>query len=155
MQTRGELRIDPGLLGTDAFSGELELVVPFTEPDLARALLRKAVALTAGLQARICLVAVHAVPFPADFRCSASTHTFLVDRLTELAAECTLPVDPLVVLARSQEEGFRYAIRPGSTVLVGSRRHFWRTNEERLARMLVLDGHKVALLHIEKEETNV
>jgi hypothetical protein len=95
------------------------------------------------------------VPFPADFRCSASTHTFLVDRLTELAAECTLPVDPLVVLARSQEEGFRYAIRPGSTVLVGSRRHFWRTNEERLARMLVLDGHKVALLHIEKEETNV
>ena len=155
MQTRGELRIDPGLLGTDAFSGELELVVPFTGPDLARALLRKAVALTAGLQARICLVAVHAVPFPADFRCSASTHTFLVDRLTELAAECTLPVDPLVVLARSQEEGFRYAIRPGATVLVGSRRHFWRTNEERLARMLVLDGHKVALLHIEKEETNV
>jgi hypothetical protein len=155
MQTHGELRIDPGQLGTDAFNGELELVVPFTEPDLARALLRKAVALTAGLQARICLVAVHAVPFPADFRCSASTHTFLVDRLTELAAECTLPVDPLVVLARSQEEGFRYAIRPGSTVLVGSRRHFWRTNEERLARMLVLDGHKVALLHIEKEETNV
>jgi hypothetical protein len=154
MQTRGELRIDPGLLGTDAFSGELELVVPFTEPDLARALLRKAVALTAGLQARICLVAVHAVPFPADFRCSAATHTFLVDRLTELAAECPLPVNPLVVLARSSEEGFRYALRPESTVLVGTYRHFWRTNEERLARTLVADGHKVALLHIEKGETN-
>ena len=26
MQTRGELRIDPGLLGTDAFSGELNTV---------------------------------------------------------------------------------------------------------------------------------
>jgi hypothetical protein len=154
MQTHGELRIDPGQLGTDASNGELELVVPYTDPDLARALLRKAVALTAGLQARICLVAVHAVPFPADFRCQTATHTFLVERLTELAAECTLPVDPLVVLARSHEEGFRYAIRPGSTVLVGSRRHLWRTHEERLARMLVLDGHKVALLHIEKEETD-
>jgi hypothetical protein len=37
---------------------------------------------------------------------------------------------------------------------VGTYRHFWRTNEERLARTLVADGHKVALLHIEKEETN-
>lgn len=154
MLTRGELRIDPGQLGTDAFSGEVEVVVPYTDPDLARALLRKAVALTAGLQARISLVAVHAVPFPADFRCQASTHAFLVDQLTELAAECPLPVDPLVVLARSSEEGFRYALRPESTVLVGTHRHFWRTSEERLARTLVADGHKVALLHIEKGETN-
>ena len=154
MQTRGELRIDPGQLGTDAFSGALELVVPFTDPYLTRALLRKAVALTAGLQARISLVAVHAVPFPADFRCQASTHAFLVDRLTELAAECPLPVNPQVVLARSREEGFRYALRPESTVLLGTHRHFWRTREERLARRLVADGHKVALLHIEQEKTN-
>ena len=133
MQSRGELRIDPGQLGTDAFSGDLELVVPYTDPDLARALLRKAV----------------------DFHCATSTHTFLVDRLTELASECPLPVNPLVVLARSRQEGFRYALRPESTILVGTYRHyFWRTSEERLARMLVSDGHKVALLHIEKEETH-
>jgi hypothetical protein len=154
MQTRGELRIDPGQIGTDAFNGDLELVVPYTDPDLARALLRKAAALTAGLQARISLVAVHSVPFPADFRCQASTHAFLVDKLTALAAESPLPVVPQVVLARSRDEGFRYALRPESTVIVGSRRHFWRTSEERLARMLVSDGHKVALLHIEKEKTN-
>jgi hypothetical protein len=64
-------------------------------------------------------------------------------------------VNPLVVLARSRQEGFRYALRPESTVLVGTYRHyFWRTSEERLARMLVSDGHKVALLHLEKEETH-
>ena len=154
MQTRGELRIDPGQLGTDAFNGDLELVVPYTDPDLTRALLRKAAAMTAGLQARISLVAVHSVPFPADFHCQASTHAFLVDKLTALAADCPLPVDPQVVLARSREEGFRYALRPESTVIVGSRRHFWRTSEESLARMLVSDGHKVALLHIEKEKNN-
>jgi hypothetical protein len=151
METRGELRIDPGQLGTDAFSGELELVVPYTDPSLARELLHKAVVLTAGLQAYIALVAVHAVPFPADFRCPASTHAFLVNQLTELAAECPLPVIPQVVLARSREEGFRYALRPASTVLVGTHRHFWRTSEERLARKLLADGHKVALLHLEKE----
>jgi hypothetical protein len=151
MQTRGELRIDTGQLGTDAFSGDLELVVPYTDPDLTRALLHKAVVLTAGLQAHIALLAVHAVPFPADFRCSTSTHAFLVNQLTDLAAECPLPVIPQVVLARSREEGFRYALRPESTVLVGTHRHFWRTSEERLARTLLADGHKVALLHIEKE----
>ena len=154
MQPRGELRIDPGKLGTDAFSGDLELVVPYTDPDLTRALLRKATAMTAGLQARISLVAVHSVPFPADFRCQSSTHAFLVDTLTSLAAECPLPVNPQVVLARSRQEGFRYALQPESTVLVGAHRHLWRTSEERLARMLAADGHKVALLHIEKEKAN-
>ena len=59
-----------------------------------------------------------------------------MDQLTELAAECPLPVNPQVVLARSREEGFRYALQPESTVLVGTHRHFWRTSEERLARML-------------------
>ena len=70
MRSRGELRIDPGQLGTDAFSGELGTGGAVHRPGLARALLRKAAALTAGLQARIALVAVHSVPFPADFRCS-------------------------------------------------------------------------------------
>jgi|ERR1700730_1404371 hypothetical protein len=154
MQSRGEPRIDPGQLGTDAFSGELELVVPYTDPDLTRALLHRAAALTAGLQARIDLVAVHAVPYPADFRCRTSEHAFLVNQLMELAVECPLPVNSQVVLARSREEGFRFALRPESTVLMGTHRHFWRTSEERLARMLVADGHKVVLLHIEQGKTN-
>ena len=154
MHTRGELRIDPGQIGTDAFNGDLELVLPYTDPVLTRALLRKAATMTAGLQARISLVAVHSVPFPADFRCQASTHAFLVEQLTALAADCPLPVNSQVVLARSREEGFRYALPRESTVLVGSYRHLWRTSEERLARMLVADGHKVALLHIEKEKNH-
>jgi hypothetical protein len=62
MLSRGELRIDPGELGMDAFSGELELVVLHTDRVLTRTILRKAVVLTADLQARISLVAVHSVP---------------------------------------------------------------------------------------------
>jgi len=77
-----------------------------------------------------------------------------VDTLTSLASECPLPVNPQVVLARSRQEGFRYALHPESTVLVGAHRRPWRTSEERLARMLVSDGHKVALLHLDKEKTN-
>jgi hypothetical protein len=136
-------------LGTDAFSGEIELVVPYTDLPITRALLQRAEVLTAGLQVCIKLVAVHSVPYPADFRCPTSAHAFLVDQLMELAGGCKLPVNPQVVLARSREEGFRFALKPESTILLGTHRHFWRTDEERLARMLVADGHKVALLHID------
>ena len=66
----------------------------------------------------------------------------------ELAAECPLPVNPQVVLARSREEGFRYRAAVRIHDSGGTHRHFWRTGEERLARMLVADGHKVALLHV-------
>jgi hypothetical protein len=149
MESRGELRIDPGQLGSDAFTGEIELVVPYTDLGVTRALLQRAQALTAGLQARIKLVAIHSVPYPASFRCPTATHAFLVDQLLELAGQCSLPVDPQVVLARSREEGFRYALKSESTILIGTHRHLWRTSEERLARMLVADGHKVALLYID------
>jgi hypothetical protein len=148
METRGELTIDPGTLAPAAFTGEIELVVPYTGLAATRSLLQRIQTLTAGLQARIKLVAIHTIPYPATFDCPTTMHAFLVDQLMELADECSLPVDPQLVLARSREEGFRFALKSESTILIGSRRHFWRTPEERMARMLVADGHKVALLHI-------
>jgi len=148
MRTRGELRIDPGQLGLESFSGELEVVVPYIDADTTRAVLCKAAVLTAGLQARVLLVGVQCVPFPADLRFAASAHSFLVEQLMNLADECRLPVRPQVVLARSIQDGLRFAIHPDSTVLMGTRRHLWRTSEERLARLLVQDGHSVVLLHL-------
>jgi len=154
MRSRGEVQVDPGRLGVEAFNGPLEVVVPYTDHALAREVLRKAAALTAGLEARVVLLAVHAVPFPADFRCVGSNHSFLVDQLTALAEECQLPVTPQVVLARSREDGLRFALNPNSTILVGTRKSILPTSEERLARMLASDGHKVALLHIGKDKTH-
>jgi hypothetical protein len=148
MHTRGELRIDPGTLGPDTAVGEMEVVVPYTEWATTAELLKRAAALTAGLNVRLTLVAVHAIPYPADFPGPTAVHAHLVDQLQELAGRCTLPVQAQVVMARSREEGFRYMLRPDSTVLVGTRKRPWRTSEERLAKMLVNDGHKVALVHV-------
>jgi hypothetical protein len=52
-------------------------------------------------------------------------------------------------MARSQEEGFRYAFHRSATVLVGSRERPWRTREEKLARALARDGRQVVLMHVE------
>ena len=147
METRGEFRIDPGCLNAGA-DGELEVVVPYTGPSSTAAALKSAAALTAGLNAHVLLVAVHPLPYPLPFVCPSMVHAHLVEQLVELASHCSLPIQPQVVLARDRQEGFRYALRPASTVLVATPRHFWRTPEEKLARSLARDGHKVALMHI-------
>jgi hypothetical protein len=149
VKNRGELQVDPTDLAGDTFAGEIELVVPFTDSQTTRAVLERARVMTAGLDARILLVAVHALPYPSAFTCPAATHAFLVDQLLELANGCPMPVASQVVLARSREDGFRHALKEDSTVLVGTRKHIWRTAEERLANMLAGDGHKVILLHVE------
>ena len=60
-----------------------------------------------------------------------------------------LPFNPQVVLARGSNEGFCHVLKPESIVLLGARKHWWRTREEKLARRLARDGHKVVLLHFE------
>jgi hypothetical protein len=149
METRGEFRIDPGCLETDGGGSELEVVIPYTEPSVTAAVLKRVPILTAGLNARVTLVAVHTLPYPLPFVCPTVAHAQLVEQLVELASQCALPVNPQVVLARDREEGFRYALKPASTVLVGTRKNFWRTAEEKLARSLARDGHKVALIYVE------
>jgi hypothetical protein len=149
MNTQGTLRIDPVTLAGGEEVGEVEIVVPYADPALTRAVLARSAALTAGLRVRIALIAVHTVPYPSDFACPTSVHAFLVGQLVELSADCPLPVNAQVVLARTREDGFRHALRAESTVLVGTRRHIWRTSEERLARSLAGDGHKVVLVHVE------
>jgi hypothetical protein len=148
MDVRGELQIDPGSLDTNGVGEDLEIVVPYTEWSLTDAVLKRAVGLTAGLNARLMLVAIHTVPYPAQFECQAAVHAYLVEQLVDLASRCPLAIEPQVVLARSRLDGFRHVLSDRSTVLVGTRTHWWRTQEETLARALVRDGYNVALLHI-------
>jgi hypothetical protein len=149
MEPYGSLSIDPGKIEPEAYSSELEVVVPYTGFTATRAVLERVARLTAGLSARISLVAIHTIPYPADFCCPTSAHSFLVDQLVDLSGACRLPVDAQVVLARTREDGFRHALKPQSTVLVGSPRRLWKTSEERLAHSLVADGHKVVLIHLD------
>lgn len=148
MDVRGALRIDPGSLDTNGVGEDLEIVVPYTEWSLTQAVLERAQGLTAGLNAKVMLVAIHTVPYPADFECQAAVHSYLVEQLVDLASQCPLAVEPQVVLARSRTEGFRHVLSDRSMVLLGTRKHWWRTQEEVLARALVRDGYNVALVYI-------
>jgi len=149
MHTRGDLQIDPPAMEADSQCGPIEVVIPFTEWAVTEAVIKRAAAFTANLNASLLLIAVHTVPYPMPFGCPALVHAHLVEQLIDLASRCPLPVDPQVVLARSCAEGFRHALKPESTVLLGTRRRLWKTAEERLAAALARDGHRVALVHVE------
>jgi len=116
---------------------------------LADAVLQRTAVLAGGLNVRVRLVAVHSVPYAVSFGCPAAVHAHLVEQLVDLASRCPFPVEPQVVMARGWVEGFEYAMHPDSTVLVGTRKHFWRTREESLARDLARGGHNVALIHVQ------
>ena len=150
MRTQGQLRIDPGTLES-AGAAELEVVVPHTEWSLTRSVLLRAATLAVGLNVQVRLVAVHVSPYPSAISCPALVHARLVEQLLELAGTCPLPVHSQVVLARYWDEGFRYAMKPHSTVLVGTYRRLWRTHEEKLAQVLAREGHQVILLHLDKD----
>jgi len=152
MRTQGLLNIDPGILEAVPGQSQLEVVVPYTEWAVTRAVLDRVAALAAGLNFKVRLVAVHSIPYAASFGCPASVHAHLVEQLVELASLCCFTVEPQVVLARGWEDGFRYALPPESTVLVGTRKHFWRTREEGLARDLAGGGHRVALIHVHETD---
>ncbi|HUB32480.1 MAG TPA: hypothetical protein VMA31_05600 [Bryobacteraceae bacterium] len=147
MRTSIRLRVDPGALEA-APERSLEIAVPYTQPDVTRKIVERAAVLAHGLEARLCLVAVHAAPYPGPLNCPNAVRAFLVERLLELCANAPLPAEARIVVARSFDEGFRRTLRPESIVLLGTRRRFWRTREERLARALAADGHRVNLFNL-------
>jgi hypothetical protein len=148
MNTRGQLRIDPGTLELPDDEAVFQCVVVHSERSLTAAVLRRATELLSGLNAHILLVAVHTVAFPAPLAGASASHAYLVEQLVDLACQCPLPITPQVVLARYWEEGFRFLLQEESTVLVGTKKRPWRAQEEHLALTLAKDGHKVALLHV-------
>jgi hypothetical protein len=149
MKPHGILSIDPPELESPGSASAIEIVIPYTEWSLGEATIARAVALTAKLTAAIRLIAVHTVPYPTQFGCLAAVHANLVEQLIDLASRCPLTVHPQVVLARSRNDGFRSALPAESTVLLGTRRHLWKTPEQRLGAMLAAEGHKVVLIHVE------
>ncbi len=130
-------------------AGTLEIVVPYTSPEIAARVVERAAALTAGLNVILKFVAVYVAPYPAELRCPAAMERHLTACLNDLAGRTSLPSCVHLVVSRDRVEGFRRVLRPASIVLLGSRRRLWRTREEKLARELTREGHHVSLIRFD------
>lgn len=125
----------------------LDLVVPFTTPELTRTALEAAGQLGGDLHARIRLIKIQVVPFPLQQ--SPVNLAFLRQQLESFRS--TLPLTARVLLAREYSEDFMRSLKPGSIVVLASKRRLWRTRTESLAAKLRRAGHRVILVHTHKQ----
>ena len=123
---------------------EIDLVVPFTTPELTRVALDAANRMGGGLNATLRLVKVQVVPYPLDLKQSPVYIDFLKDQLTHFQSE--LPIAGEVRLARELEDGLLGTLGRDSVVILATPKRPWRTRSERLAGSLRRAGHKVVLV---------
>jgi hypothetical protein len=133
----------------DRCTAELDLVVPFTTPELTRVALNAANHLGAGLKANLRLLKVLVVPFPLDLNQAPVYLDFLKSQLARFESE--LPVKREIRLARELEPGLLSTLHRDSVVILASGKRLWRTRTERLAESLRRAGHKVVLVSTSEE----
>jgi uncharacterized protein YlaN (UPF0358 family) len=132
-------------------AAELDLVVPFTTPELTRVALDAANRMGAGLNAALRLIKVQVVPFPLDPDQCPVYIDFLKQQLADLKSE--LPAAGEIRLARDFGEGLEGTLGRDSIVILATPKRPWRTRTERLASALRRRGHKVVLISpVDKQE---
>jgi hypothetical protein len=128
-------------------TAELDLVVPFTTPELTRTALQAAERLGAGLNGAIRLLKVQVVPFPMQ---QSPVHLGFLKKQLALF-QSALPLSAHIVLGREYEPDLMRALRPDSIVILASKKRLWRTHTESMAAKLRHSGHRVVLVYTDKE----
>jgi hypothetical protein len=156
METSGirrlrERALQATLSGTPEDPGRvrrIQLVIPYTTRELTEAALKAAAPMVEGLGAVVKMIYVQVVPYPRALEEPHVASAHLAARLEQAARESAVPVRAEVVYARDRAEAFRQVLRPGSLVLLATRKRWWPTAEERLGRLLLRAGHSVALVAV-------
>jgi hypothetical protein len=148
---RVKAQISSGSVEQERHEAELDLVVPFTTPDLTRSALNAADRMGGELNASLRLVKVQVVPYPLQIDQPPVYLEFLKNQLAQFRSE--LPMTNEVRLSREAEAGLLGALKRDSIVVLATRRRPWRTRNERLAAKLRRAGHKVVLIY-EKANKN-
>jgi hypothetical protein len=141
---RERTQIGSGVVEQVQHEAELDLVIPFTTPELTRVALDAANRMGGGLNATLRLVKVQVVPYPLALDQSPVYIDFLKDQLTHFPSE--LPVAGEVRLSRELEAGLLGTLGRDSVVILATAKRPWRTRNEGLAASLRRAGHKVALI---------
>ena len=132
---------------SDMTTGVLWMVVPYTTPELTRAALRHAGVCT-DLDVHVVLVDIQVVPFPCPLDQPPINKKFSECRLSAMLKESGLPGRAAVLYTRNWLEAFKQVLEPGSLVILATKRRWWPTREDKLARTLSKAGHQVMLLPV-------
>ena len=127
---------------TDAHQ-ELEIFVIFTDHPGTLAALRMAHRLSKKLDARLRLLMLYEVPYALPVTRPAVSVRFLENQLFTLASETPVGIAAHIYLCRDKRRTVRLLLKPRSIMILGGRKRWWPTAEDRLASVLKKDGHHV------------
>jgi hypothetical protein len=128
--------------------GQLEVAVLFTSAETTDSAIKKTAGLLQGLNARINLVAVQAVPYRLAINSPPVSTSFHEQRLEDIASESPIETTAHLYICRSPLETLTSVLQPGSILVVGIRKRWWPTWERRLARKLEFAGLRILLLEV-------
>ena len=138
----------PGQLAPSVKKLQLHLV--FTGLATARAALTAVTGYARDLGAQITILAAQVVPYPLPLEEPPVDVGLLERDLSALAAGQPVETAIQIYLCRDAWETIRNALPRESTVIVGGRKRWWRpTTEQRFARVLRRDGHRVIFLNLQ------
>jgi hypothetical protein len=131
--------------------GPLRINVPYTTPALTRAALGAASSLAADLRAEAVLLAVREIPYPLPLDRPNFRPEIVLEQLKALTDGIPCSVRIELVLTRNKKDVFQRILGRGAIAVVATRKRWWRTGEERLARFMIRAGCKVSLLAVDAE----
>jgi hypothetical protein len=127
----------------------LQVAVVFTSPAATIAAVRKAGVLARPLNARISLLVPQVVPYPAALETPPVLLDFSENCLRQIAAQSPVPTEVHIYLCRDAAGTLQSVLAPRSLVVIGGRKRWWATREQKLARNLVRSGHEVIFIETE------
>jgi hypothetical protein len=127
----------------------LEVAVAFTSPAATMAAFRKAGVLALHLNVRISLLVPQVVPYPAPLETPPVLLDFSEQWIREIAAQSPVQTAVHIYLCRDAADTLQSVLAPHSLVVIGGRKRWWPTREQKLARKLLRSGHEVIFIETE------
>jgi hypothetical protein len=130
----------------------LKIIIVHTSTELTRAAIKKVSQFAGDLAADPVLMAIHIVPYPLTLEKPDVALSHLRIKLGALAQASAMPINVQLLLARDRTAAIRSQLPPAAVIIIATRKSWWRTGDDRLARILQRDGHQVILLRISHPE---
>ena len=142
-----KLQLEEHRAAQDSFKDTpgLEVNVVFTTERGTAAALKTAGNLARQLDAGVRLLVTQVVPFALPLDRPKVAVRFIHERCLKVALECTEVAENRinVYLCRDRSQVLRRVLSANSLVIIGGKRRWWRTAEQKLAKMLEVQGHHV------------
>jgi hypothetical protein len=121
----------------------VSVFVVFTSTKLTFNALEKAGELANNLGAKIAVVAVQIVPFPLQLDQPPVPFEFVIRQFETMAVQKLGKIHIFAYLCRDPFQAYKRILNHNSPVVIGIRKRWWPTREEKLARKLQRAGYKI------------